>query len=248
LTECSSSPIITAMKKYLTKYLIVLMVMFTTGFAYGQLNTYTQPRQYDKSSFYLLMGYLDGPSFKDYIDWANGLWGDSLGAPERLNDFSAGFCLTLGLRTRFSQYFALEVDFLTASKSTRTAYHTTNDGTFYNSLDLTVGAITVSVPIIFQFTEGQRVVPFIAAGGTVFPLRLDHTLQFTDRWSKTALAGNFSFGLESKVQRKITVTARLDRTFGKAKMPVARYPGTPEKFDIDLSTTQIQAGVMYAFQ
>ena len=67
-------------------------------------------------------------------------------------------------------------------------------------------------------------------------------------WSKTALAGNFSFGLESKIKSKLTVTARLDRTFGKAKMPVTRLVGTPENFDIDLSTTQIQAGILYSFQ
>jgi hypothetical protein len=194
------------------------------------------------------MGYLDGPSFQDYIDWANGFWGDDLGASERLSDFDPGFCLSLGLRTRFSQYFALEVDFMTATKGTRTLYHTTNDGSFYNDLDLTIGAITLSVPLIFQFTEKQRVIPFIAAGGTVFPLRLDHAIEWTDRWSKTALAGNFSFGLESKIKSKLTVTARLDRTFGKAKMPVTRLVGTPENFDIDLSTTQIQAGILYSFQ
>jgi opacity protein-like surface antigen len=193
------------------------------------------------------MGYLDGPSFTDYVDWANGYFGDSLGASERLDDFKPGFCLTLGLRTRFSQYFALEVDFLTASKSTRTEYHTI-EGPYYDGLDLTIGAVTVSVPIIFQFTDNQRIVPFIAGGGTVFPLRLDHRIQWTDRWSKTALAGNFSFGLDTKIRDKVTLTARLDRTFGKAKMPVAQLYGLPTKFDIDLTTTQIQVGVMYAFQ
>jgi hypothetical protein len=103
--------------------------------------------------------------------------------------------------------------------------------------------------LIFQFTEQQRVIPFIAAGGTVFPLRLDHQLTtWGRRLTKTALAGNFSFGLESKVHGKMTATARFDRTFGKAKMPVSHPDYAPEKFDIDLSTTQIQAGILYSFQ
>lgn len=202
------------------------------------------PFYYDKSSAYLLIGYIQGPSFEDYIDWANEAYG-ALGATQTLDDFGGAIAVSIGLRSRFSRYFALEVDFLTSAKKTEVTY-ITNDGLVPQQLDLTIGAISFSLPIIFHFSNKQPVVPFVAAGATVFPLRLDHAVTWNIRHTKTAMAGNFAFGLESEIVTRWWLTARVDWTFGKANMPVTEtyLPLSDDKYEIDLSTTQFQIGVL----
>jgi len=233
---------------------VTLGILCIFGSASGQ-GSYSEPFKYDRSSFFVMVGYLDGPNFSDYVDWANQYYADTYGSTDKMHDFKSTFCFSVGLRTRFSQYFAFEVDFLTSAKKSKEVFYSADGNYNYPiTLDLNVGAITASVPILFQFSRNQRVVPFIAAGATVFPFGLDHTASttsyiYTDRLTKTALAFNFSLGAETKISRKMWLTARIDRTLGKASMPVNQMISSePDNFDIDLSTTQIQCGIMYSFQ
>jgi hypothetical protein len=201
---------------------------------------------YEKSGFFIGVGWLNGPTFEDYVNWANENYGGPSNSEGRLEDYGASFCLSIGLRSRFSRFFAFEVDFLTSSKKVNHTYTYASAEPLPVELDLTIGAISFSVPVIFHFTRGQRVIPFVAAGATVFPLRLDHRITYTDRHTKTAFAGNFAAGMDFKLMPQWWITARADWTFGKTNMPVSRTisPLTDDKYEMDLTTTFFQIGVM----
>jgi hypothetical protein len=232
------------MSNFVFKSSLLLALLLIPVFVQAQgSGRFGRPFDYDKSSAYMLIGYIGGPSFEEYVDWANNAYEDLYGSPEKLDDFGGAVCFTIGLRSRFSRYFALEVDFLTSTKKAEVSYSIPNEPPIPQELDLTIGAISFSIPIIFQFSNQQLIVPFVAAGVTVFPLRLDHR---PFRHTKTVLAGNFAAGLESQIASRWWLSARIDWTFGKANMPVTQtfQPPSYDKYEMDLSTTQIQLGVL----
>lgn len=207
---------------------------------------YGESFYYEKSSFFVTVGWLNGPTFKDYVNWANEAYAERFGSTETLDDFGGSFCLSLGLRSRFSRYFAFEVDFLTSSKNKKQSFSVSGQPPIPIEMDLTIGAITFSLPVIFQFSSHQPIVPFVAAGATIFPLRFDHRIGYTIRHTKTAVAGNFAAGLDFRIIPRWWVTARADWTFGKANMPVSQTydPPNDKHYEIDLSTTSFQIGIV----
>lgn len=229
---------------------IVLMLLLSASTVNAQRGgMYGESFYYEKSAFFIGIGYLNGPSFDDYVNWANQAYADQLGATETMDDFGGSICFSIGLRSRFSRYFGFEVDFMSSSKSTEKAYSNNVDvggGSVPVELDLNVGAISFSVPIIFHFSDRQPVVPFVAAGATVFPLRLDHRIGYGLRHTKTAFAGNFAAGLDIKVIPRWWITARADWTFGKTNMPISttNRPLSDDKYELDLTSTFFQIGVM----
>ncbi len=225
---------------------IALLFVLSTRTMAQQGSIYGESFHYEKSSFFLAIGWLNGPSFDDYVDWANQAYADEFGSTETMDDFGGSFCLSLGLRSRFSRYFAFEVDFLTSSKTRNQNFSVSGEPPIPIEMDLTIGAISFSIPVIFQFSGNQPLIPFVAAGATVFPLRFDHRIGYTIRHTKTAVAGNFAAGLEYRIMPKWWITARADWTFGKANMPVSQVnqPASDDHYDMDLSTTSFQIGIM----
>ena len=140
---------------------------------------------------------------------------------------------------------------MTATKRIRKTFiGSRNDTSFQipHELELNIVAISASVPVIFQFSKNQKIVPFIAAGVSIYPMRLDHAVDYWIRHTKTALAGNFGVGLDTKIMSKTWVTFRGDWTYGKVNMPVSQVIGGPDHFELDLNTTQIHAGIMHTFR
>jgi hypothetical protein len=233
-------------------YLAAFSIILTTPSAWTQTrNLYRQPGEYNESSFFILLGYLDGPHFDEFVNWANKYYSENYNSTDSIGDFKGTVDFSLGLRVRFSRHFAFEVDFMTATKRISRIFNGQVGGTVYHiphELELNVVAISASVPVILQFSKNQRIVPFLAAGVSVFPMRLDHAIDYWIRHTKTALAGNFGIGLDTRIMSKTWITLRGDWTYGKANMPVSQVYGTPDHFELDLNTTQIHAGVMHTFR
>lgn len=232
------------MNKKLINTLVLMIITLSVIPAYSQI--FTAPEYYERNMFFVMGGVLHGPKFDEFTDWANQYY-TQLGATEKIKDFGNTFGFSIGLRTRFAYHFALEVDFSTSTKTTKRGF-TTADGIIIQELELNVAEISASVPVIFQFSDRQRVVPFLAAGVAVFPIRLDQRIDFWERHTKTALAGNFSAGIDTKISGRLWATLRGDWTYGKTDLDVAHPINGPDHFELNLNTTQIQAGIMYAFQ
>jgi len=217
---------------------------------------YNYPSNFERNSFFFLVGYTNGPYFDDFTDWANDYYHETYESNDSIGNFSGGFDFSIGLRIRFSRHFASEFDFLTYTMNIRKQFKGTGihvNESVSHDLELNVAIISGAVLVLFDFTDNQHFVPFIGTGLSVFPLRLDHRIDFRERHTKTALTVNFSAGLDVSITSKLWTTIRCDWTLGKANMPVSQiqYESgslSPASFSMDLSTTQIQAGIMYGFQ
>ncbi|MCP4582023.1 MAG: hypothetical protein GY839_10415 [candidate division Zixibacteria bacterium] len=236
--------------KIMVNMLVLLAIMMIPTGSMAQTG-YNQPMMYNSSSFFITIGYLDGPHFEEFVNWANQFYEEAYGSPEKIGDFKETAAATLGLRVRFTRHFAFEIDFMTASKKISKAFSIVGTtARVEQRLDLTVAAINASVPIMFQFSPRQTIVPFVAAGISIFPLRLDHQVDvFIIRQTKTAIAGNFAVGIDTPLYQKLRATLRADWTYGKASMPVTQtFFNEPDHFDIDLNTMSIQGGILYTFR
>jgi len=194
---------------------------------------YNYPSNFERNSFFFLVGYTNGPYFDDFTDWANDYYHETYESNDSIGNFSGGFDFSIGLRIRFSRHFASEFDFLTYTMNIRKQFK----GTGIHVNESVSHDLELNVAIILS----------------VFPLRLDHRIDFRERHTKTALTVNFSAGLDVSITSKLWTTIRCDWTLGKANMPVSQiqYESgslSPASFSMDLSTTQIQAGIMYGFQ
>lgn len=240
------------MKKTNVVFVILLLLFIAVKPSQSQIhNGYRYPDNFERNSFFLLLGYTNGPHFDDFVDWANSYYSENIGSNDSISNFDGGFDFSIGLRIRFSRHFASEFDFLTYTLNIKEQFKGT--GIYVNesvshSLELNVAIISGAILVLFDFTNNQRMVPFIATGLSVFPLRLDHTIGlWTRRHTMTALTVNFSTGLDVSISSNIWATVRCDWTIGKANMPISQILYQPDSFSMDLSTTQIQAGIMYGF-
>ncbi len=231
--------------------LIILTIWFITlSSAQAQRHSrYRSVERYDRNSVFILLGYSSGPSFEDFVDWANDYYGNLNGfnSSDSIKDFTGAVDFSAGLRVRFSRFIASEFDFTTYTLRTKQNFFGTSNDIITHDLELNVMIISASVMVLFDFVENQRFLPFIASGVSVFPIRLDHRIDFWDRHTKTALAVNFAVGLDTQISSKYWASLRADWTLGKTQMPVSPIYGQPYRFELDLSTSQLHAGVLYGF-
>ncbi|MCD6162007.1 MAG: hypothetical protein J7K40_06305 [candidate division Zixibacteria bacterium] len=211
---------------------------------------YSQPEYFYKNSFFILLGYSSGPHFEKFVNWANEYYYDTINSTDSIGDFKGSFDFSAGLRIRFSHHFAGEFDFLTYTLKTKQAFVGTgqfSDTVVNHNLDLNVAIFSASILVLLDFQNKQPIIPFAGTGISVFPMRLDHSIDYSIRHVQTALAANFTAGIDIRISQELSGSIRGDWTFGTTNMPVSPIYGEPESFKMDLSTTQIQAGIMYGF-
>lgn len=230
---------------------IVIIILLAANAACQITHGYDRNQEYENQSVFVLLGYVWGPHFSDFIDWTNNHYANEFGSTDRIRDFKGGIDLSAGLRKRFSRYFGMEF---------KVGYHTSSikkqfdgfDGALpfsqTQNLNLDVMKIAVSPMILFDFYNKQQIVPFVSAGVTFFSMRLDHAIDYYIRHTKVALASNFSIGIETPLTRKIKGDIRGDWTIGSAQMPVSRLDGQPESFKMSLNTSQLHFGVVFGLE
>jgi hypothetical protein len=113
-------------------YLAAFSIILTTPSAWTQTrNLYRQPGEYNESSFFILLGYLDGPHFDEFVNWANKYYSENYNSTDSIGDFKGTVDFSLGLRVRFSRHFAFEVDFMTAVNRIHKTFYGIVDSTLY---------------------------------------------------------------------------------------------------------------------
>jgi hypothetical protein len=231
---------------------IIALITGLTATAFGQFSRgYDKHREYAEQSMFILAGYVQGPHFTKFVDWANSYYANEFGSTDKMKDFGGGLNFAVGLRPRFSSYFGVEFDFAFHSSTIKKQFDGHIDDIPFSqlqNLNLDVNQITVSPLILFDFYDKQPIVPFVAAGVTIFSMRLDHAIDYYVRHTKVALASNFSVGLETRITGKLWGDIRGDWTIGSADMPVSQVYGQPESFNMSLNTSQIHFGVLYGIR
>lgn len=228
-----------------------MLILLSVNAACQIANGYDRKAEYENQSVFVLVGYVWGPHFSDFIDWTNNHYAREFDSTDRIKDFQGGIDISAGLRKRFSRYFGMEfkVGYHTSSIKKRfDGYDEAIPFSQTQNLNLDVMKIAVSPMILFDFYDKQPFVPFVSAGVTFFSMRLDHAIDYYVRHTKVALASNFSIGVETPLTRKIKGDIRGDWTIGDAQMPVTQIYGQPESFKMSLNTSQIHFGVVFGLE
>lgn len=208
-----------------------------------------EPPLYNKRSLFIYAGYNSGPHFTKFVEWANAFYAANFMTDDKIDDFGGGLSFCAGIRHRFARYLAVEFSFGLHSVSTKKKFTNNNPSIPFpyqiQELDMNVAQFSASAPVILQLINDQRVIPYISAGVTAFSIRLDHAIDYTVRHTKVALAANFSAGMQVKIDNRLAANLRGLWTAGKATMPVSSIVGQPDEFELNLSTAQFQAGIIY---
>lgn len=231
--------------------LIVGLFLLFAGNVFGQItHGYDTSQDYANQSAFLMLGYVWGPHFSDFVDWANAYYANEFGSTDKIKDFKGGIDLGAGLRKRFSRNFGIEFRLgyhVCSTKKQFDGYYGTQPFRQMQDLKLYTMKISAAPMILFDFVDKQPVVPFVSAGVTFFSMRLDHAIDYVVRHTKVALASNFSIGAQMPITPKIKGDIRGEWTIGSAQMPVSYINGQPDSFKMSLNTSQIHFGVIFGF-
>ncbi len=227
-----------------------MVVLISAVAAPAQRGGYlSQPEGYSRRSFYVLAGWTGGPHFTKFVEWANTYYETTFMTDDRIGDFGGGLSFCAGIRHRFARHLALEFDFALHSVSTSKLFVNHNPTVPIpdqaQELDMNVAKFSASLPVLFQFSSDQKFVPFLAIGISAFSIRLDHAIEYNIRHTEVALAAGFSAGAQIKIDDRLSLDARSEWTAGKTTMPVSAIYGQPDRFQLNLATSQFLVGIMY---
>jgi len=233
-----------------TTALTAAAVLISVVAGYCQRGGYlNRPESYSRRSFYVLAGWTGGPHFTKFVEWANTYYETTFLTDDRIDDFGGGLSFCAGLSHRFARHLALDFDFALHSVSTSKLYINHNPAIPISDqaqeLDMNVAEFSASLPVIFQFSPNQPLVPFLAIGISAFSIRLDHAIDYNIRHTKVALAAGFSAGTQIRLDNRLSLNARGRWTAGKTTMPVSAIYGQPDRFQLNLATSQFLIGILY---
>jgi opacity protein-like surface antigen len=207
---------------------------------------------------YLIIGGAIGPTFSDFFSYINSTYQMRFqNNGESIRNFGSNVSLSLGYISRFHRNFALDVGFSIYGLHSKGRI-SNRDGNpdslgFFvrHELDYQVGIFTATLPIIFEFSPRQPVVPYVGIGVSVFAMRLD---DFRDdgifseafRDTRTSVGGHFEAGVAFKISQRIWLDARARWHDGTGHLSTLEE--NFRDFGVKQSVSQYGVGVDYFFR
>ena len=240
------------------KTILFLAVLFLAGNALGQSRR--DPKSLTEG-FYASIGVVDGPEFSSFVNYVNDFYRPLFSNnTDRLDKFGKAPIISLGYLLRLYPSFALDVGFSIYSLKTEAKIRNFNspdpEAGIRHKLEYQVGIFSATVPVLFDFSPKQPVVPYVGIGVSIFAMRLDDIKEVSENGSivigsrdtGTNVGGHFETGLYAKISRKIWIDLQWKWHNGSGNLR-AQEPGIQfEEFKIDQDLTQINAGVVYFFR
>ena len=237
------------------KIIFFLTIFLLAGNAFGQERRGPKPLT---EGFYGNIGVVNGPEFSSFVDYVNDYYGERyLNTSDQLDRFGKAPTMSLGYILRLYPSFALDVGF--SIYNLRTKGEIINNNQTYpeygvrHDLEYQVGVFSVTVPVLFDFSPKQPVVPYVGIGVSIYAMRLDDIKDdgfrvVGSRDTGTAVGGQFETGFYTKISRKLWIDLKGKWHNGSGDLR-AQEPGIQfDKFKIDQDLTQFSAGVVYFFR
>lgn len=208
--------------------------------------------------FYANIGVVNGPEFASFVNYVNDYYGERfLNSTDRLDKMGNAATVNLGYLLRLYPSFALDVGF--------TIYNLETKGEIFNNnpaypefgvrhdLEYQVGIFSVTVPVLFDFSPKQPIVPYVGIGVSIYAMRLDDikddgTFVTGSRDTGTAVGGHFESGLYVKITRKIWIDLKGKWYNGSGSLRAQEPDIFFDKFTIDQDLSHFSAGVVYYFR
>ena len=209
---------------------------------------------------YFGIGAASGPDFADFFDYINETYGEAfLNSSDRLKKFGNAAVVNAGYLYRFHSYFALDVGFSIYKLNSRGEIRNFNpnrqETSLQHDLEYQVGLFSVTVPVLFEFSQRQPLVPYVGVGLSIFAMRLDDFRSdglFEDiyRDTDTAVGGHFETGLYIKPFHRVWFDLRGRWHKGSGHLRAIEPVGSQylKKFKIDQDFSILTAGVIYYFR
>ncbi|MEE9554239.1 MAG: hypothetical protein V3W18_08080 [candidate division Zixibacteria bacterium] len=207
---------------------------------------------------YANIGVVSGPEFASFIDYVNNYYGERyLNTSDKMDKFDKAPTMSLGYIWRFYPNFALDVGFTIYSLKTRGEIINNNPSYMEygirHDLEYQVGVFSATIPVIFDFSPRQPVVPYVGIGISIFAMRLDDIkdngfIVSGSRDTGTAVGGHFETGLYVKVSQKIWIDLKGKWHNGSGSLRAQEPDIQFDKFTIDQDLAQFSAGVVYYFR
>lgn len=207
---------------------------------------------------YLKVGAATGPDFRDFFDYINETYSEEFSNPtDRLDEFGAAAVLCAGYLYRFHSYFALDVGFSIYRQRSQGEIRNLNPDSSQWSLqhdvEYQVGLFSVTVPVLFEFSRRQPLVPYVGVGLSIFAMRLDDfryegPYQDIYRDTGTAAGGHFETGIYIKPFRSVWFDLRGRWHMGSGHLRAVEPRGYLSSFEINQNFSILSAGVVYFFR
>jgi opacity protein-like surface antigen len=231
------------------KAMIILLIVLLASPALAQ-RVRRGAGAYHSEGFYLLLGGTVGPTFSDFFDHLSRTYPSS-----KLKNFGGNASFSIGYISRFHRNFAIDAGFSIYSLKSRGAF---SDTGAYSAVridrefDYQAAIFTGTLPIYFEFSPGQTIVPYVGVGISIFSMRLDDywsdvvsgSLAFRD--SRVAVGGHFEAGVGFKLTSKILLDARARWHSGNGRL--ATFENGGNDFSIKQNVAQYGLGVDYFFR
>jgi opacity protein-like surface antigen len=201
--------------------------------------------RYRSEGFYLLLGGTSGPTFSDFFNHIKQTYRTA-----DMKKFGGNVSFSLGYISRFRRNFAIDAGFSIYSLSSKGVFADTGA---YSSIrinreiDYQAAIFTGTMPIFFEFSPTQPVVPYIGVGISIFSMRLDdYKNNDALRDSRVAVGGHFEAGVAYKLTPNIWLDARGRWHGGSGHLRT--FENNLQDFSIRQSVAQYGIGVDYYFR
>jgi len=218
------------------------------------------PQEWRRNGFYISLGYAMNPNFSDFFGYINSAYDSSFNnTGDALEEFGSNICINFGYVSRFHRNFAIDAGIGVYSLKSRGTIINNNSSIpvvgVTHDLEYQVGVFSATLPILFDFSPRQPVVPYIGLGLSIFSIRLDDArddgivIEYL-RDTKVMVGGHFEVGVDIRVTNKLWIDARGRWHDGSGKISTLEsIPGRANRdFTAKQNVSQYSVGVIYYFR
>ncbi len=237
------------------KLSIIIMLALTPSLFAQDRDSREERRSRFSEGFYVLVGATSGPSFSEFFDYIN----TTFQPPNKPKEFGSNVSVSLGYISRFHKNFAADIGFSIYGLDTEFDFPNPNstipESRISHELDYQSAIFTGTIPILFEFSPRQPVIPYVGIGLSVFSMRLDHYRDVSDgtgitsfalRDTRTAVGGHFEAGIAYKITPRLWLDLRGRWHNGTGH--IATLERNFADFSIKQNISQYHAGINYYFR
>ncbi len=196
---------------------------------------------------YLQVGGSFGPTFSDFTGYVNSRYQPV----KSLKNFGGNASLAFGYTSRFYRNFGFDAGVSFYGLNSSAIFTDPNsvipEARLSRRLEYKVALFTGTLPFYFDFSPGQKFVPYLGVGLSIFSMTLDDYFQgFISHDTRTAVGGHFQAGVGYKITSKLWLDLRGRWHGGNGHL--ATLEDNFRDFNIKQSVSQYSLGVDYFFR
>ncbi len=196
---------------------------------------------------YLQVGGSFGPKFSDFTGYVNSHYQPV----KSLKNFGGNASLAFGYISRFHRNFGIDAGVSFYGLNSSGIFTDPNsaipEARLSRRIEYKAALFTGTLPVYFEFSPAQKIVPYLGVGLSIFSMTLDDYFEgFISHDTRTAVGGHFQAGLGYKITPKLWMDLRGRWHGGNGHL--ATLEDNFRDFKVNQSVSQYSLGVDYFFR